>query len=519
MAAGVYFNTNPAEWTRVEGLYISEQKSPGLIQGVNLSLPAIAGKCVRGPSAPMKITSVARFLEVFGGRDVANDESFPLYGEVWRAAINKPMGAMVVRRVYASDATTASIDLETNANGTGGTAVLRVAASSPGAWPMGSRLKCKVESPSDGVSGKFNLRVSYLGAEVVYENLDIRTGTDNLSAVVGEDEANWVVLTKLADGTPVTTGMSGLDTGGFIDVGEAVSNFANVVGTDGTVAASDYVAGLTDINAVKGVGITLVAEAAPTHATLQAAIVTQAPTLSDRIILTWSGVHGQSVSTEVSGKGTAITTPSDRIVWCYNSAKTLDPSTSLKIDSPPHHWMAAILAQTDVDVHPGCDDTKKLNAGIMSLRNEALTRADLIALREAGICALEKDDDGFAFHSGVCTDNTATVQSEITTRRQRDFLQLSAASRLKSYVKVASSVTRRRTMVGELEAFSGELKDAERIVEEFEVLDNVTTDAQAAQGLRKILWRVRLIGHLLFLVLETDIDTGVTISKVVAAAA
>lgn len=517
MAAGVYFNTNPAEWTRVEGLYISERKNPGLIQGVNLSLPAIAGKCVRGPSAPTSITSIARFLEVFGGRDVANDESFPLYGEVWRAAINKPMGAMVVRRVYAADAATASINLETVAGG-GGTEVLKVAASSPGTWPMGSRLKTKVEAASDATVGKFNLRVSYLGEEVVYENLDIRAGTDNLLAVVGEDAGNWVVLTKLADGTPVTAGMAGLDASGFIDVGEAVASFTNVAGTDGTVAASDYVAGLTDITAYKGVGIALVAEASPTHATLQAAIVSQAPTLSDRVILTWSGVHGQAVATEITSKTTAITTPSDRIVWCFNSAKMLDPSTSLLIDSMPHHWMAAILAQTDVDVHPGCDDTKKLNASITSLRNQALSRPDLIALREAGISALERDDDGFAFHSGVCTDNTATVQSEITTRRQRDFLQLSAASRLKSYVKVPGSVTRRRLMVGELEAFCGSLKDEGRIVEAFEVLDNVTTDAQAGKGLRKILWRVRLIGHLLFIVLETEISTSTTISTVAAAA-
>ncbi len=518
MAAGVYFNTNPAEWTRAEGLYISERKSPGLIQGVNLSLPAIAGQCVRGPSTPQKITSVARFLEVYGGRDVANDETFPLYGEVWRAATNKPMGALVVRRVVASDAVTAFISLETVADGTG-TAVLKVSASSAGTWPNGSRLKCKVEAPTDGVSGKFNLRVSYLGQEVVYENLDIRSTTDNLLAVVGEDEANWVVLTKLAAGTPVTAGMAGLDSGGFIDVGETVSGFGNAAGTDGTLAASDYVAGLTDINGFKGVGITLVSEASPTMATLHAAIVTQAANLSDRVQLTWAGTHGNAVATEVTAKGTAITTASDRIIWCFNSAKMLDPSTGLKIDAAPHHWMAAILAQTDVDVHPGCDDTKKLNAGITQLRNESLSRPDIIALREAGICALERDDDGFAFHSGVCTDNTATNSSEITTRRQRDFLQLSAATRLKSYVKVQSTVTRRRAMTSELDAFCGELQDAERIVEEFEVLDNVTTDAQAAQGLRKILWRVRLIGHLLFIVLETEIDTGVTISKVVAAAA
>lgn len=511
MAAGVYFTTNPSDWTQLEGLYISERKDPGLIQGVNLSLAGIAAKAVRGPSTPQKITSFARLLEVYGSRDLAGgDKTFALYSELWRAVVNKPMGAVVVRRVYASDAATASFNLETVADGSG-TAVLHVAASSPGLWAAAGRLKCKVEAPTDGTSGKFNLRVSYLGQQTVYENLDIRTGTDNLLATVGEDIGNVVVLTKLADGTPVTTGMAGLDSDGYVFLGQVVASFVSVPGTDGTVAASDYVAGFNDIAAYKGIGVGFVAEVAPTMATLQAAIVGAAPTVSDRLFLTWSGIHGQAVATEVTSKTTAITTPSDRIVWCFNSAKMLDPVTGLKIDSPPHHWMAAILAQTDVDVNPGRDDCKPIAANITEMRNEALSRADLISLRNAGISTLERDDDGFAFHSACCTDNTATVSSEITTRRQRDFLQLSAAQRLKTYVKYQDTKIRRSFMVGDLEAFCGSLKDDQRIVEDFQVLDNVTTDAQAGQGLRKILWRVRLIGQLLYIVLETEISTGTTI--------
>jgi hypothetical protein len=506
--ADVFFSTNPADWEQLEGLYISEQKSPGQINGVNLNVIGVAGKAVRGPSAPKLITSMSRFLEVYGGRSVNNDKADPLYGEVWRALVNKPVGRFWVRRVYASDAVAASSILETVAGG-GGTVVVKVAASSPGTWANGSRLKIKVEAPTDGVSGKWNLRVSYLGQEIVYENLDTRTGTDNLLAVVGEDDANWVVLTKQGDGTPVTTGMAGLDADGFLDVGETVASFTMVAGTDGTLADTDYNTAITDLAAVKGVAAAFVAEASTDQETLNNTIVGLAPDVADRVFLTWAGTHGQSVSTEVAQVANDITTTSDRIIWCFNSAKILDPATGLKIDSPPHHWMASIISQTDVDVHPGSvEETKGMLAKVLELRNESLQRGDLITLREAGVCALEKLEDGFAFHSGVCTDG-----SEITTRRSRDFLQLSAASRLKGYVKQRNTVTRLATMISELGAFCDELKDDERVIEDFEIITNITSDTEKARGLQKILWRVRLIGHILFLVLETDIATGVTISK------
>lgn len=508
----VFFTTNPAEWTKLEGLYVSERKNPGVIKGVDLSTTGLAGKAVRGPKTPQLMTNTARILEVYGGRSIDDAASSPLYGEMWRALANKPFGPVVMRRIYAADALAASFTFETAAGGAG-TNVVRIDASSPGTWANGSRLKVKIEAPSDGVAGKWNLRVSYLGKETVYANLDTRTGTDNLLAVIGEDIGNTIVATKIGDGTPVTVGMAGLDADGFIDIGETVGSFTSVAGSDGTLVSADYLAALADLTAYKGLSQVLIAEASVAHTALNGSIVTQAPTVSDRVFLTWSGIHGQAVATEITSKTTDITTVSDRIVWCFNSAKMLDPATGLKIDAAPHHWMAAILSQWDVDIHPGSEDTMETIAGILELRNETLSRADLISLRNAGICALEKVEDGFKFHSGVCTDNTAVKSSEITTRRSRDFLQLSASSRLKSYVKAKSTVTRRKLMVGELESFSADLKDNERIIEEFEVKDNVTTTTEAAAGLRKILWRVRLIGHLLFLVLETDIGTGVTIEK------
>lgn len=61
-------------------------------------------------------------------------------------------------------------------------------------------------------------------------------------------------------------------------------------------------------------------------------------------------------------------------------------------------------------------------------------------------------------------------------------------------------------------AFSRSLRDQNRIIEDFAVdQESVNTAAERGRGIEKILWRVRLVGHILHLVLETEIGTGVVI--------
>jgi hypothetical protein len=166
-----------------------------------------------------------------------------------------------------------------------------------------------------------------------------------------------------------------------------------------------------------------------------------------------------------------------------------------------------------VDIHPGGQTTVPQTAGVSSVTNEALTRADLVLLRETGICTLEKLSGQFLFRSGVTT-SLVSGKTEITRRRMADFLQLSAADRLKYYVKSKNTLEVRAQITGELVAFSQSLRDQSRVVEEFEVTqEGVNTELQRSQGIEKVLWRVKLIGHILALVIETEIGTGVIIES------
>lgn len=516
MASDVFFTTNPAEFTRLEGLYVSERKPPGFIRGANLSTVAIAGVCVRGPLTPQVINSTARFLEVYGGRDYGATPGGNLVGEVWASLLNKPFGQIVVRRVAASDAVKASLTLETGVDGLG-TAIVRVDAANVGLW--GNSVYVRVEAASDSDANHFNLRVKYLGVETLYRNLDCSAGSTQggLDSVLGDDVGNLITLTKLADGRPATfstitaVAWEAADTSDdFMLLGTTIAGYTSVAGANGSLAAGDYNTAMTELAYFEGPSIVMCAGLSVSQSSLNGTIVTLAAAVSDRVFCTWAGVHGQAVATEITNVGTHITTRSDRIIWCYNSTYTLDPNTGLEIQRGPHEWMASILSQNDVDIHPGAQQTANQTAGIRRLTS-ALTRADLISLRDAGISSLERLPENFLFRSGRTTSLVAGLE-EITRRRMADFLQLSAASRLRYFVKAKNTIETRAQMGGELVAFSRSLRDQNRIIEEFEVdQESVNTANQRAQGIEKILWRVRLIGHILHLVLETEIGTGVVI--------
>jgi len=513
MANDVFFSTNPADWAKLEGLYISERNPPGFIRGVDLSIVGIGGETVRGPAGPQSVTSTGRFLEVYGGRDYGSGG--PLINEVWASMLNKQFGALVIERIIAADATISSFQPETLLDGTG-VAIINIAASSAGVW--GENVKWKVEAASNAVATSFNVVISYLGEEVTYENINTNGALDdNTAEVVGSDIGRFVTITKLADGRPndsstVTEGafVTARDTNDFVNLGAVIAAYTSVAGTEGTIASAQEIAVLTSLSNYEGPSTVFMAGTMVDQNALNVQIVAEAAARSDRMWLTWSGTHAQAVATENSNKTTDITTVSDRIVWCFNSFYTLDPDTALEMQRPPHEVMGSIFSQNDVDVHPGAQATTKQTAGIIRLANESLTRADLIALKANGVSTLERLPGQFLFRSAVTT-TTESGKEEITRRRMVDFLQLSAASRLRYFVKAKNTVENRALMAGELTAFSKGLRSQGRIIEDFSVSSDINKESDRANGLEKLLWEVDLIGHILSLVLETSMGTGVVI--------
>lgn len=488
-AADVFYSSNPSVWNQLPGLYIAERPPAAFIRGRDVSIVGFASKTVRGPKKPILCTSVARFLQVYGGR--AYTPGGVLVNEAWKALLAAVFNGVVIRRVYADDATLATH----NFSDVTPTAIIRVDAATPGAWANGAL--GSIEAASDGVANHFNLRMSLNGLDEVFPNLNVFTSTDdNLVAVVGTDDANKWLVTKLASGRPLN-----------------VANAALTAATDGALDASEYVAGITDLSAADGPAVCLVPEAGVTTATVNGALVSLAASANDRIFLGWSGVHGQTPAQEVTAVNAQITTRRDRIEFCYNSPQVYDPEANANIDVAPHVVMASIKCQNDVDVHSGAFETRQQTAKVRSLRNEALTRGDLISLRNAGISTLEKLSGGFQFRDSVTTDLTPGL-TEMARRREVDFLVLSIGDSLRAFVKAKNTIENRTRMGGAIVAFLQGLRRQTRIVEDFQVDQvSVNTAAQRARGEEHILVRIKLIGHMLYLVLEVDASTGTVIER------
>ena len=474
MASDVTYSTNPADWTQLEGVYISEEPVASQVQGSDLNVTGWAGRCVKGPSSPTYVNSSERFQSVYGGMRAT--QSGAIIGEVAKGLVGKQFAPLWVRRVTASGAAAATLSLTQ----------VRVSASSPGLW--GNNLSAGVEGTDASL---FDLRLidNDSGKQWLYQGFNVTGTNDNCLAIVGDDDAVPVKVTKLAAGRPANASPAPL-TGG----------------TEGTLADSDYIAGITDIAYTDGVAICLVPEASPTQSALNAAILQLVADANDRVYLTWSGSPGNTVQQEVTAKGTQITTPHPRIYWFFNTAFVLDPLTGTKIEVAPHTWAASILSRNAVDVHIGALQTLAQTMGVTGLHNEALRRADLIQLRKAGICSFEHQKRGFRFRSGIATDST----TRLVDRRQRDFLQISSGDYLAPFVDEPNVPIRRAMMAGGLSSFCDRLKSAQRIVDDYSV-KIVGTDEERANNMESIQMNVRLIGHTEEIILKTNVATGVTI--------
>jgi hypothetical protein len=507
------FTTNPADIPELEGLYIMESSPQASVQGVNLNGTRMAFESVRGPvGRAVVITSPSRFLDVYGGRDYGQGGA--IIGRGWLSLTNRKFGTLLCARACAADAVAASSTLEDAAGGSGA-AVLRLDATSPGLW--GNNVSWMVQAATDGDADHFNLLVKYLGKVITYQNLDISTGVDNPLAIVGDDDANWVVLTKLADGRPATStpSVDGADADGWTKLGQTIPGFVSVAGSNGTISDTDFTAEggpLEQLAAQRGYGCTFVAERS--SAALKAKILILAAADTESVWLIGADTAVKTVANAVTDVAD-YRNPVGRVIYCFNHPYTLDSATATKIQRRPEGTLASILSQTDVNVHPGSEATKVFTQDISQITYAALQRGDYITLRKAGICALE-NDGGYAFVSGVTTSLVPGYE-QITRRREADYILNSLAAAIKYEVKKASTVPRRKAIKGEISRFLGAdaaTQPEPHCVEKFSVDEEIlNTPESLAAGQFWVQVKVRLISFMLEIVLAVEIGTGTVIAQ------
>jgi hypothetical protein len=483
-------------------VYIQERATPRVIQGLANNLIGITGTTIKGPvDEVVLVDTFGEFLEIFGGRDYGSAGE-AVVSEVWRALVNRAFGPLAIVRAAAAAAATAEADFVDTA-----TPVINIAATSPGAW--GAGITVTIADATDGNADHFNLTVNWNGQQAIYRNLDISTGNNNLASVIGDfasDRGLLIVATKLADGRPDNAADQALD---------------DTTGADGSIADADFTGTdgplekiATYRNPTTGLGCKAVFVAGQSTSAIKAKMNTLATASSDRVFLACPDdetVTKSAAVTEVQGL-----TRDDRLVYVYNHYRTLDPETATLMWVEPHGLMASILSQRDDDIHPGDADNASFASGVIGLAFPGFSAADYDTFTAEGIAALERTPDGFVFADAPSTD-----RSQLAYRLMKDYIIRSLAALASDDVKKANTPTRRIKRKGDYDAFLGGLADAQRFVDvatdgtqQFRTdLEILNTPTSRATGLQRDLVQVRLVPFALWLKLEVEIGTTVTVRE------
>lgn len=373
------------------GVYVIERAPAVPIRGQRNRVIGLAGQCVRGPvGRAVEITDYKRFEAVFGGRD-KNSNGGTIIGHVWKALQGKRWGKFFVVRVAAAAAVKASFTLESAAGG-GGTANLRVDASSPGTW--GNDVGIKVTAASNGDANYFDLLVRLYGVVTRYANINIQAGIDNTNQVIGTDDATLIRLVKLADGRPVNNAAStdGADADGFVKLGQSVASYTSVAGTDGSIADADYTSTastgpITILNKKKGIHACAIV--GRSNSAVRGAIVTASATTAQR---TWFMCDNDETVTQATAITTRAAINSQRISFWWNHVYLTDPITLEEMVEEPFLLPMCIISQTDPDVHVADFDNAIYSKYARRCYNE-LDRSDRGALDTGGLSFVWQDED------------------------------------------------------------------------------------------------------------------------------
>jgi hypothetical protein len=468
-------------------------------------------------------SSFQRFAEVFGERDYGVNGG-AIVGDVWWDLQQKRMGLFYVVRVAAAAATTASFDFET-ATGGGGTPVLHVAARSPGLH--GNDIAINISAASNSVSTSFNLTMKLYKQTLVFPNIDISGTNDNTAVVIGSDDATPIVITKLAAGRPSNSVAStdGADSTGFVKLGQtAVTGFTGVAGSDGAIADADYTVGagpMDTLHAARGIEFKMVCNRSNTN--VKTKIFALAPTA---YLSAW-GICPDSASVTDTTWATELASYRHRAIFpVFNHPFYVDPVTTVETVGSPVAQLACVLSQTEPDIHPGVSDTAELNQGVTRLAFE-LTDAQRDNLDAAGSTFINRDVDTsnnnvILFGNGRTSDLTDN-NSQIDGERSKNFLITGLANRMRGDEKRPNTVLSRAKRKGAFEGWLTQLAELERFVDrddklvpQFEVKNNdeVNTPTDRKRGIQRDLVRVALIPKNLFLQLQIEAGTSVTITQV-----
>lgn len=415
------------------GVYAQERTPPATIQATGTGVVGIVGQFPWGPMQQVvEPTGTKELLNMYGPRGMT------LTGKGYLSLIGKGFPSLRIVRALGTTAAKATATLIE----TGPTSIATVTAKYEGA--EGNNIDCVVSNASDGDADHFNLTVTVTGASGTttdyFFNLNY-SGTGADSTPTYTDKLLVSAITKLASGRP--------DNG----------TYSMSAGSDGTVAASDYVGtagspdkGLSLFEDYSEIRHVCVDDPGNTlRAAVNAGIKAHVDLMTDRI----GYINGNSGVTTIASVGTdAATYASDRVVYVDPWPYIYDDVDAAEQLVPPAPFAASVCAQMSPSTSPAwkATEVKKLLGAIVRLETPRGNASSTNTT--AGVMTIVKEKSGYAFEAGVLTVAPSNPSlKRISRRRIGDYIAISFVDSVRELVDAPNVEVNQVSLVAALTKF------------------------------------------------------------------
>lgn len=478
----IYRSTDPTTWDDVDGIIINESAPAPNVAGVAANIGILVGQAERGLSELTEVGSIGEFFELFGKNDA--------FG-VNKALKNKKFGRLRIIRVTAAAAIQAKVEFESSS-----TDRIRFKAKQ-GKGAFGNAIQVKIEAGST-TGKKYTVKDTTPGSVMLQEVYD--------NVVITEIASKLPFAGSLLVEVEVLSSAAEPDNAAFT---------ALAGGSDGTVADSDYQTAIA-LAAIEGAGNFLFLD--EYTSARNGYLELHAAETQDKMVIL-CGAENDSVSAAIADVAN-YRDVDGRCIYAYPYVQT--SINGVLTFQPPASWLASILTQTAPQVDPAFTKNAQFLVGVTGLKF-ALTRAQYINLKDAGICAFEYDQEiGFKVKSGIVTQIADSSKVTILRRRMADYLTNSVGRFLKNYQNAVNSRENRSLVKGAILGFVQSLQNDGILPKDSELkngrstlvdTESANTDASIAAGFFKIIWKQRIYSAMRYIVLSAEIGESVVVTE------
>lgn len=478
----IFRSTDPTTWDDVDGIIINESAPAPNVAGVAANIGILVGQAERGISQLTEIGSIGEFFELFGKND-----SFGMN----KSLKNKKFGRLRVIRVVAAAAVQAKEEFASSS-------VDRIRfKAKQGKGAFGNAIQVKIEAGSSS-GKKYTVKDTTPGSVMLQEVYD--------NVVITEIATKLHFAGSLLIEVEVLSSAAEPDNAAFT---------ALAGGADGTVADSDYETAIA-LAAIEGAGNFLFLD--EYSSARNGYLELHAAETQDKMVIL-CGAENDSVSAAIADVAN-YRDVDGRVIYAFPYVQT--SIGGVLVYQNPASWLASILTQTAPQVDPAFTKNAQFLVGITALKY-ALTRAQYINLKDAGICSFEYDQEiGFKVKSGVVTQIADSSKVTILRRRMADYLTNSVGKFLKNYQNAVNSKENRSLVKGSILGFVQSLQNDGILPKDSEVktgkatlvdTESANTDSSIAAGFFKIIWKQRIYSAMRYIVLSAEIGESVVVTE------